>query len=267
MTRRTHMAKGFTLVEMMVALALGSLLAIVVAQLFANTRTTNRATEDAARVQESMRYAAEVIGRTVRIAGYKSDPVANSTVVFPAAGRALEGTNNDGTASGGQQTDTLIVRFQGAGNAALVPDNTILNCLGVAVAPDFAGTTKSYNKFSIAPGADGRNALFCSTDPAVNPGTELVPGVDAMQILLGEDTNADGTADRFLPPAAPVTFDNVVALRAYLLISGAENVGAVDSPTAPPTKTYTLAGSAHAYTDRKIRRIVTATIGLRNRLP
>lgn len=255
-------AKGFTLVEMMVALALGSLLAIVVAQLFANTRESNRATEDAARIQESMRYAGEVIGRTVRIAGYKSDPRGDSAGIFPSAARALDGTNGTGTDS-----DTLIVRFQGAGPTTGTADNTILDCLGAAVAPDFgpAPGAKSYNRFSIATGADGRNALFCSTNPAVSPGTELVPGVEAMQVIFGEDTTTapgDGTADRFVPVGSVTNLDNVVAVRVYLLLAGKENIR-LDTASA----TYTLAGVAYTFSDAKIRRPVTQTIVLRNRAP
>lgn len=262
MTRRAHSTKGFTLVEMMVALTLGSLLAIVVAQLFANTREANRATEDAGRIQESMRYAAAVIGRTVRIAGYKSNPTAASATIFPndATGRALDGTNGAGTAS-----DTLIVRFQGAGPTTGTADSTILNCLGAAVAPDFAGINKSYNQFGIATGADGRNALFCTTDPLVTPGTELVPGVEAMQVIFGEDTTTapgDGTADRFVPVGSVSQLDSVVAVRVYLLLAGQEGVK-LDSATA----NYTLGGVAYSFTDKRIRRVVTQTIVLRNRAP
>ena len=258
MTRHATLARGFTLVEMMVALALGMLLAIVVAQLFANTRDSNRATEDASRIQESMRYAATIIGRTVRIAGYKSNPTSVAAI-FPAGARALDGTNGAATAS-----DTLIVRFQGGGPTSATADNTILNCLGVGVAPDFTGTNTSYNRFSIATGADGRNALFCNTD-AANPtlaGTELVPGVEAMQVIFGEDTNADGTADRFVPVGSVTNLDNVVAVRVYLLISGSEGIR-LDTATA----NYTVGGVAYSFTDKKIRRIVTQTIVLRNRAP
>ena len=259
MTARRRTAAGFTLVEMMVALALGLLLSIVIAQLFANTRDTNRATEDAARVQESMRFATDVIGRTVRIAGYMSNPTAAATTVFPGTAKALDGSNGAGTAS-----DTLIVRFQGAGTPAGAADNTILDCLGTAVAPDFTATSAGVrsNTFSIATGADGRNALFCSTNSAGNPIAELVPGVEAMQVLFGEDTNADRTADRFLPPTVTVNNNNVVAVRVYLLFSGKENVKLDNAST-----TYTLAGVAYTFSDNKIRRVVTSTITLRNRAP
>jgi type IV pilus assembly protein PilW len=257
MNRRPHIAKGFTLVEMMVALALGSLLAVVVAQLFANTRDSNRATEDSSRMQESMRYSASIIGRTVRVTGYKSNPTAVTSTVFPSTAPALDGTNGSGTAS-----DTLIVRFQGA------PNSTMLDCLGAVVAPDYTTNNKSFNKFSIATGADGRNALFCSTD-GTNPsatGTELVPGVEAMQVIFGEDTTAapgDGYADRFVPVGTTgLNLDNVVAVRVYLLLSGKENIKLSSAST-----TYKVGGIDYTYTDKKIRRVVTQTIVLRNRAP
>ncbi len=264
MTARSRTAAGFTLLEMMIAITLGLVLAVVIAQLFANTRIANRATEDAARVQESVRFATDVIGRTVRIAGYMSNPVAAASAVFPSGGCPTPGPTCmralDGTAGAGTVSDTLIVRFQGAGTPASAPDSTILDCLGNAVAPDFAGSTVSYNQFSIASGADGRNALFCSNNSAVNPGTELVPGVEAMKVIFGEDTNADGTADRFIPLGSAPNLDNVVAVRVYLLFSGKEAIR-LDTASA----TYTLAGTAYTYSDQKIRRVVTTTITLRNR--
>ena len=251
-------ARGFTLIELMVGLTLGLLLSLVVAQLFANTRQANRATEDAARVQESARFATEVIGRTVRIAGYKNDSTAASSTVFPAPDLALDGTDGAGTVS-----DTLIVRYQGGGAVSGTADNTILDCLGTAVAPDYTATyLKAYNKFSIATGADGRNALFCSNNSAVTPGTELVPGVEAMQVIFGEDTTGDGAADRFVPIGSVTTLDNVVAVRVYLLLSGSENARLATGPV-----TYPVGGVSYTYSDQKIRRVVTTTVVLRNRAP
>ena len=251
---------GFTLIELMVGLTLGLLLSLVMAQLFNNTSSANRATEDGARVQENARFAIDVIGRTVRIAGYKNDPRADSTLVFPTSERALDGTNGAGTAS-----DTLIVRFQGGGAVTGTADNTILDCLGNPVAPDYTVTyNKAYNRFAIATGADGRNALFCSNNSAALPGTELVPGVEAMQVLYGEDTTSppDGTADRFVPIGSVTDLTNVVAVRVYLLLAGRENVR-----LATGSATYPLAGVDYTYSDQKIRRVVTTTVVLRNRAP
>ena len=259
---RVHQS-GFSMVELMVALAIGSMLTLVVAQLFANTRSTNRSQEEAARMQENTRFALATIGRTVRLAGYKSNPNATTTTIFPVAtAPALTGSD---VASPG--SDTLIVRFQGSGTAAGAADNTVLDCLGTAVAPDYTGTnTFSYNRFSISAGANGNNALFCQTNSAdPTAGTELVSGIDAMQVLFGEDTSSptDSVPDRFIAPGtAGINMDNVVTVRVYLLISSVQSVR-LDNSSA----TYTLAGQDYTYTDLKLRRVATTTIALRNRVP
>lgn len=254
-------SRGFSMVELMVAITIGSLLTLVIAQLFSNTRGTNRAQEEAARMQENTRYGLATIARTLRLTGYKSDPRAVTTTIFTALTPALSGTD---AASPG--SDTLIVRYQGGGNAAGVADNTVLDCLGVAVAPDFAGVTSAYNRFSIATGADGNNALFCQTNPAdLTAGTELVAGVEAMQVLFGEDTSSptDSVPDRFIPPStAGINLDNVVTVRVYLLISSLQSVR-LDNSTA----TYPLAGENYVYNDLKLRRVATTTVALRNRVP
>ena len=83
-----------------------------------------------------------------------------------------------------------------------------------------------------------------------------------MQVIFGEDTNADGTADRFVPVGSVTELDNVVAVRVYLLLSGGDGVK-LDAATA----NYTVGGVAYSFTDKRVRRIVTQTIVLRNRAP
>lgn len=62
--------RGINLVELMVALALGSFLSIGVIQLYASHRVTTRSTEGVAEVQDNIRYALHNITKTARIAGY-----------------------------------------------------------------------------------------------------------------------------------------------------------------------------------------------------
>ena len=62
--------RGITLVELMVALAVGLLLLLAVVSIFASSKQTYRMQEAMARVQESGRIALELIAREVREAGY-----------------------------------------------------------------------------------------------------------------------------------------------------------------------------------------------------
>lgn len=62
--------RGLSLIELMVALAIGLFLVAGAITIFANSRTTYRALEATARLQESARFALDVVRTDVRMAGY-----------------------------------------------------------------------------------------------------------------------------------------------------------------------------------------------------
>jgi len=61
---------GLSLVEMMIALAIGLFMTSIIAGLFLNMRSSFRYQEDFARLQESGRFAMEALTRDIRMAGY-----------------------------------------------------------------------------------------------------------------------------------------------------------------------------------------------------
>lgn len=61
---------GVTLVELMIALAIGLFMTIIIATLYQSMRGSFRYQEDFARLQENGRFAMEAITRDVRMAGY-----------------------------------------------------------------------------------------------------------------------------------------------------------------------------------------------------
>jgi len=68
--RRASRASGFSLVELLVALAIGIFLLAGALTIFQQTRTQYRAIEAVSRLQESARYAMSVLENDVRLAGY-----------------------------------------------------------------------------------------------------------------------------------------------------------------------------------------------------
>lgn len=81
---------GLSLIELMVAILISSILLLGVLQLFSNTSATDRTNTALARVQESGRIALEIIGADARRAGYQGcSSAANTltvgTLTFPAA--------------------------------------------------------------------------------------------------------------------------------------------------------------------------------------
>lgn len=108
--------------------------------------------------------------------------------------------------------------------------------------------------YSIGTGTGGQPALFRNDQ-------ELVEGVEDMQVLYGEDTDEDGAANYYVPADQVVSMDTVVSLRVSLLVRSLD-----DNITLEP-QTYTFNGATVTAGDRRMRRTVTLTVSLRNRLP
>ena len=257
MIRKPGRERGFSLLELMIAVTIGLVLTITVAQLFIGTRRTFATTDDVSRMQENIRFAYQVLTRTIHLAGYKSSPNIKTEDVFTTAEPLL--VTADGGA--GVASDSFTVSYEGSSNGPGQPaDNTVLDCGGNAVQAGLKAT----NTFSIAEGENKRPALFCN-------GVELIAGVQNMQVLYGLDTDRDMVADNYVigSPALPVI--NVRSMRIALLFETPPNsIDTAKTRTAvtQDSQVHTLNGVAlPAFNDTYIRRVVTMTINLRNRTP
>jgi len=96
------------------------------------------------------------------------------------------------------------------------------------------------------------------------PPQEVIPGVEAMHIQYGVDTDGDTFVDEYDPADvvdAAGNWPNVVSISVALLLRSAE-------PNAPETDTrqYTLLGTnVGPFNDRYERTLFTTTVALRNR--
>jgi type IV pilus assembly protein PilW len=170
--RRQH---GFTLIELMISVAVGLFLVgglLTVLQNMGSTRTNQTLL---AQLQDNQRVAMTMVTDVVQSTGYFPDPTAYtsvtalpSTVVGAAtltAGQALYGTHL--IADPG---DSLTVRFTTANN------DTIINCIG---GTNTSGAVVSYvNTFSVSSGQ-----LMCALDGAA--ASPLVNGLTRMDVWYG----------------------------------------------------------------------------------
>lgn len=268
--------RGFSLIELMVAMALGMILTLAIGQVFMSSRYTNTSTDESARMQENARFALQLLERELRMAGYLKN---GSTGTYTVAAPALAMTESSGLNS----SDEFTVRYFGsasdaAGNTA---DNTVINCIGEAAALNQAVV----DRFFIAAGSNGEPSLFCAavrpSDTTVTTTTELINGIESMQLLCGEDTNADLTADRYLACSnGLLNIGNVVAVKLSLLLRSSQNTQeSVDSrrfnhfgagyapgdvaPAGDPGAVFNAAGAA---LDLRSRRLFPTTVALRNRV-
>ena len=260
MTPRSGRERGFSLIELMIAVTIGLVLTITVSQLFLGSRRTYATTDDVSRMQENIRYTYQLLTRTIHLAGYKSSPNIKTQDVFTADvnKRILDGVDA-GTGTG---SDSFTVSYEGSSNGPGVADNTIFDCLGVAVP---AGTMV-VNTFSIRQDASSRFGLYCDNGTGA---TELVPDVMNMQVLYGMDTDRDLVADTFVTgsPALFADLNQLMSVRTLkvALLFQTPNLHAA---VTQDTQTHTLLGvELEPFNDTYIRRVITLTVNLRNRTP
>lgn len=75
--------RGLSLIELMVAILISTLLILGVTELFSRTSAADRANTELARMQESGRLALEIIGQDARRAGYQGCVAADTTTALP----------------------------------------------------------------------------------------------------------------------------------------------------------------------------------------
>jgi len=105
------------------------------------------------------------------------------------------------------------------------------------------------------------NAIFSLFETRGGVATEVVSGVDDMQLSYGVDTGVDGAADvyRTANQISGVQWGSVVSVRISLVISTEGDSGGDVHP-------YRLNGAIITPTDDRIRKVFTTTVSLRNRI-
>lgn len=226
--------RGLTLIELMIGLTLGLLMTGLIIQIFLSNRQIHRFGEAMSLLQEQGRFAMKVMSEDAQMAGFRAvivgaDPVQNLTTALP---NRLQGANNSGV----NNSDSFTVRYESTNPR---------DCTGAVVA------SPVINTYSVAT-VGGQSVLTCN-------GIQLMDGVEAMQVLYGEDTDADGAANRYVS-VIPANVLNVVSMRISILISSTESV----SPDTA-ARTYAVLDQQYGpFNDSRLRRVYTTTVQLRN---
>jgi type IV pilus assembly protein PilW len=216
----THKQYGMTLIELMVALAIGAFLMIGAITVFMQSRTTFRVTESLARLQENGRFALDVLEPDIRMAQYWGLTTTTSAIANrggPAAANgpgpdtcgnnwtinldeAIDGSNNSygfgcaGLAPVETDADTLIVRrvSEDAETPPLVgPGGTVrlqsvrgtgdsLIFTGNAVPAGYTAATSQTHRLVA-------NGYYVSRTSLLSVGADLVPSLHVWAL------QADGT--------------------------------------------------------------------------
>ncbi|MEP5232655.1 MAG: PilW family protein [Alloalcanivorax sp.] len=232
--------KGFSLVELMVALVLGLIVTAAAIQLFITNQKTFVLQQTASQLQQDSQQVMRFMIRDLRKAGLIWDTVtatrdmgiqfSNWSGEIPAS---AEGTDND----------RLTLAYNGKSDCA---GNTVTDWTEVA-------TTYYVD--------DG--SLYCKGSLDTDVVVELVPGVESFQVLYGIDTNNDGAlgVSRYVTQDQVPADIPVVAVKIGLLLTRANNA----LPESDGTREFHILGETLTEpADRAMRKALSTTVRLRN---
>lgn len=134
---------GVTLVELLIAMLIGTFLVGGVLQVFAGARQTYRVHEATSRMQESGRMALEVLTRDIRMADY-----------WGCASKSIDLVNNLDSSGAGYK-DFVTGGIEGTDGAAGAPDSLILRGgfdSGISVDPPYGPQASANIKVNTASG-------------------------------------------------------------------------------------------------------------------
>lgn len=172
-------SRGFTLVEIMVALAIGTVIMLGATTVFMSTLRSYTVQNGVAEASDTGRYALQYLARHIRMAGYRDSDWARGPL--PGAVAFTNGTS-----------DSFTVTYESEFGCNLVSAGAI---------------AEISNEFDVVDGA-----LRCNT-------RTIIDGVDEMQLFLGEDLDGDDIADRYVAPGTGgLDLDSVVTVSVNLLV-------------------------------------------------
>lgn len=259
LTARSARQGGFSMVELMVALLLTAFVILVVVALYQNSRETHAHQAELSRLQENVRIGMGLVERTIRQGNYKRIPAArdqNPLLVEAFSFQQVQG--GDGGADG---NDWVQISFNGSSRFPADPDDpadgAIVDCLG---RPMPAGTPV-HNRFAITTDEQGRPWLGCARPGSAAPASvDLIPDVEAMDVLYGIYADESRTVTNFVPWSSSIEPSRVVAIRVALLFRSSE-----ETAPAPSATTYQVgARTLGPFDDRYLRTSVESTIVIRS---
>jgi len=113
-------ARGFTIVEIMIALVISMILLGGVSQVYLSTKQSYRLTENVARMQENSRFAMDILTKELRMAGFSPCPPTSEVAVTLDAGVSATALNFANGAITGYEggTSTFPADFPATGTGA-----------------------------------------------------------------------------------------------------------------------------------------------------
>ena len=228
---------GFTLVELLVALAVSTIIALAGISALVVSRRGFSTVDAASQLRDNARFSSDLIQRLGVQAGYKEITYAGSTrqagVDATNPSPSVSGFNNalasiSGSivtsatrpaADAGLGSDVLILRYQASSTfpGSGVSDKTMINCMGTAATNANLPANRDDQMISVlyVDLSQGEPSLMCATANPNAGAQPIIRGVENFQVLYGVDSaGGDTVPDTFLRADQMVVAGDAVATNA-----------------------------------------------------
>ena len=286
---------GFSLVELMISVAIGLVMVIFVSSLYIRSRTSYEVHDDNARLQQEGRIVMAMIGRNLTQAGYGSPagtiegPFLPTNLIVPGAGlpasviKAGQGFNacDNGFTTPG---DTSIHTCNGGSGVPAFETMYVVNpvvntntgagvdCNGQTVPANGAGDRVVINRFYLATQSGETQSLFCAGNGGTTP-QPLLGNVEDMRLTYGVAANAAHRPDSFVKTVAEVVTAETAAdpplrplrpFRGVVTVAVCLQIASADTVTTTDQSYYDCSGTLRTASDRKIHTTLNGVFTLRN---
>ncbi|MQX54834.1 PilW family protein [Alcanivorax sediminis] len=247
--------QGFSLIELMIALLLGSLITLAAVQLFSTNNQAFQLQRGLTDVQEQGRFGLNFVSRQMRMMGYEDPDLGladtaglvlndfiDGAVTYPAS--AEGGTGNPGN-------DRLTFSRHGD-----IGDS------------DCEGDVLAIPKLVVSTYWVQGDELFCMGNvDAATTGISVISGVDSFQVLAGIDSSPNGVpaATLYKKIDSVLATDQIVTMRLGLVLQATQNI-----PTPAASKDILIldrqlsSGGGGPVEEPAVRRVFVTTVRIRN---
>lgn len=243
--------KGFSLVELLIAMLLGLILTAGALQMMLSSQEIYQTTDTLSRIQENGRFTLNFLSKDIRMAGHNTTKDGDGKVFWDGACGATPCTRN----GAGNNSDQIGVLMD--------PSNDV-DCLGNAV----AGTdTVIANVYYIDdPENDQISSLYCrgydvSNSAWIADTQPLVDGVENMQILYGITDPVTNAITSYVDADDVGDWANIGAVKVSVLLNNGQALGNGNNEMR---NFNLLDADAIAVTDRHNRQAFSTTVVINN---
>ncbi|WP_341313146.1 PilW family protein [Paraburkholderia sp. IMGN_8] len=263
MMQRLHMARGHTLAELVIAIALGLVVTAGAVSLYTTQRAAFERSGDSVRVREAGLIALTLIGQQLQMAGFVPADAARFNSPPPlfgcSSGRPVGADDGLACEALASHSDGVAVRYVGD-NISTWPSATgqSTDCLGQSVTSNSAalggqGVSVVNRYFARISGSTGEPELYCEGNGKAGSAQPLVEGVERVRLrywLAGGLSAIDASA------VSADQWAKVVAVDLCVLVRGA--------PLGRRLRYVDCDGASVVGVDKRARQAFWRRVAIRN---